>query len=349
MLNSLEVEHFTVFRHAEFRFSSGLNVIVGKNGLGKTHLLKLPYAVMTVSAEAKKGDVQDPGKAFLQRRIAEKLIGVFRPDTLGRLTQRRQGRVRCQVSMKFSDHRADVVFNYATQNRSEVVLDQSPSVWLERMPVFLPTRELLTIYPGFASLYDARYIEFEETWRDTCLLLGSPTLRGPYENRAARLLKPIEEQLGGRLILEQNGRFYLNSPGAGNMEMPLVAEGWRKLAMLARLIATGSLLDQGCLFWDEPEANLNPQLIRATAKAILHMCKEGVQVILATHSLFLLREFEILLQEEEFQVVTQRYFALEQGDNGVKVTQGDDVVDVDPLVLLDEELLQSDRFLDRVL
>lgn len=41
------------------------------------------------------------------------------------------------------------------------------------------------------------------------------------------------------------------------MEMPLVAEGLRKVAMLARLIATGTLLEQGYLFWDEPETNLN--------------------------------------------------------------------------------------------
>ena len=35
--------------------------------------------------------------------------------------------------------------------------------------------------------------------------------------------------------------------------------------MLARLIATGMLVDRGCLFWDEPETNLNPQLIRGVA------------------------------------------------------------------------------------
>lgn len=39
------------------------------------------------------------------------------------------------------------------------------------------------------------------------------------------------------------------------MEMPLVAEGLRKVAMLARLIATGTLLEQGYLFWDEPETS----------------------------------------------------------------------------------------------
>jgi hypothetical protein len=42
--------------------------------------------------------------------------------------------------------------------------------------------------------------------------------------------------------------------GSGTMEMPLVAEGLRKLAMVARLISTGTLLDKGYLFWDKPEA-----------------------------------------------------------------------------------------------
>lgn len=69
------------------------------------------------------------------------------------------------------------------------------------------------------------------------------------------------------------------------MEMPLVAEGWRKLAMLYRLIATGSLLDEGAIFWDEPEANLNPKLIREVARAILGVCEAGVQAIIATHRL----------------------------------------------------------------
>ena len=51
MLDSLEVKNFMVFPDVKLRFAGGLNVIVGENGLGETHLLKLPYAVMTVSAE----------------------------------------------------------------------------------------------------------------------------------------------------------------------------------------------------------------------------------------------------------------------------------------------------------
>ena len=68
-------------------------------------------------------------------------------------------------------------------------------------------------------------------------------------------------------------------------------------------------------------------------------------MVAATHSLFLLREFEVLLRRE-FEGVQQRYFALHRGEDGVEVSQGDHVDSVDPLLLLDEELEQSDRFLE---
>ena len=116
--------------------------------------------------------------------------------------------------------------------------------------------------------------------------------------------------------------------------------------MLARLIATGSLLDRGVLFWDEPESNLNSKLVCGVAEAILQICSHGVQVFLATHSLFLLREFETLLKESRFSHIGQRYFALSPNAEGVEVQQGDSLDDVDPLVALDEELHQSDRFLE---
>ena len=346
MLESLEVRSFTAFSHARLGFAKGLNVIVGENGAGKTHLLKLPYAVMVMSAEeGRRRGSRPPTKTFLQPRLAGKLVNVFRPEGLGRLVHRRQGGGRCEVALGFSEPGTSVRFSFARQSQSEVVVERSPSAWRNRAPVYLPTRELLTIYPGFVPLYETRHVEFEETWRDTCILLGAPLIKGRRETTVAHLLEPLEEQLGGRVALEQNGRFYLRPTGGSNMEMPLVAEGWRKLAMLARLIATGSLLDKGCLFWDEPESNLNPKLIREVAGAILRICRVGVQVVVATHSLFLLREFEVLLKRE-FEDVEHRFFALRRSDEGTEVSQDDTLDGVDPLTLLDEDLEQSDRFVE---
>lgn len=347
MLKSLRIRDFTVFTEADLEFAEGLNVIVGANGTGKTHLLKLPYAIMAMSAEEGKKRTEPPTKTLLQTRIAEKISSVFRPeDRLGRLVHRQEGRNRCELRMSFKQPDASLAFRFSSLAKSEVVVEATPSGWQDKPPVFLPTQELLTLYPGFVPLYETRHLEFDETWRDTCLLLGAPALRGPRESTIAHLIEPLEEQLGGRIVLDANGRFYLRSANANNMEMSLVAEGWRKLGMLVRLISTGSLLDKGCLFWDEPETNLNPRLIREVARAILGICQAGVQVFVATHSLFLLREFEIL-SEREFADLEQRYFALRREEPGVDISQAVEIGDVDPLLALDEELGQSDRFVDR--
>ena len=154
--------------------------------------------------------------------------------------------------------------------------------------------------------------------------------------------------MGGSIVLDKAGRFYLVA-ASGRMEIPLVAEGLRKLGMIARLIATGRLAGNGYLFWDEPEANLNPRLIRSIAKTILDLSAGGIQVFIATHSLFLLREIEILAAthaatgEDPYSI---KFFGLAPGERGVAVTQGTDLADVEVIASLDEELEQSDRLLD---
>jgi len=47
-LNSLRLKNFTVFSELDITFSPGLNVIIGENATGKSHLLKLGYALAHV-------------------------------------------------------------------------------------------------------------------------------------------------------------------------------------------------------------------------------------------------------------------------------------------------------------
>ena len=48
MLASLSLKNFTAFTNAEFEFANGLNVIIGENGAGKTHVLKVAYSVIYI-------------------------------------------------------------------------------------------------------------------------------------------------------------------------------------------------------------------------------------------------------------------------------------------------------------
>ncbi len=240
MLKSLGIKNLTVFPGASLEFSPELNVIVGENGVGKSHLIKVPYAVLATSAEeGRKLNGSPPTKANLQTKLADKLVGVLRPESVGRLARRKMGMTllvstpvqrgpraarltssgtgvtRCEIQCRFDDSALDLDFHFTTRSQSEIVIDRLPSRWVARAPVFLPTRELLTIYPGFVSVYENHYLEFEETWRDTCILLGAPAVRGPREKRVQELLGPLEAAMGGKVELDKNGRFYLNIPGQG--------------------------------------------------------------------------------------------------------------------------------------
>jgi predicted ATPase len=345
VIASLRLKDFTVFKEAEFNFAAGLNVIVGENATGKTHILKLAYSTTHVCTRGTREPGSAPTKSYLQSAIASKLTAVFRPDELGRLARRdRRGRQRSEVRCSYRAPVNDLAFSFNTVSRSEVTVDRAPSAWIEKLPVYLPTRELLTLFPGFVSLYETSYLPFEETWRDTSILLGAPLARGPRERRIKELLAPLEDAMDGKVELDESGRFYLNSGGVST-EMHLVAEGLRKLAMIARLIATGSLVDKGFLFWDEPESNLNPRIIRQVARTIVQLAQSGIQVFVATHSLFLLRELELLLQQAEFDETDRRFIGLHRRPGGVDVLQGSSVDEIGDISALEEELRQSDRYL----
>lgn len=349
MITQLNLQNFTLFAEAEIGLGA-LNVIHGANSSGKTHLLKLAYAISaSLDPAPAAGAPARPTKAWLESALGTKIAAVFRPDRnkIGRLARRVHGTKRASISVRLEGLGA-LDFSFSTRSDRAVVVKQTPTAWLPQSPIFLPTRELLSVYPGFVSLYETQVIPFGETWRDTCVLLGAPVARGPKKQEIADLLAPLEEAIGCKALLEGD-RFYLkmHQPNA-KVEADLVAEGYRKLSMVARLIANGSLDEKGYLFWDEPEANLNPRLVKALAPLLLSLAAGGVQVFVATHSLFLMRELEIeqaLRRTHKRETVATRYIGLHPGPDGVHVQQGNSIEDSGDIAALDESLEQSDRYL----
>jgi len=346
-LTRLRATSFGAFADIDVELAPGLNVIIGENGAGKSQLTKLLYTATNVLSTPDALASAAPRKSAMNTAVAAKLMGVFRPESLGRLTNRRRGRTRAQVAVTLAGS-GTMSFAFANTAKTEVQTDELPEGWIADSAVYLPTRELLSIYPGFVSLYNERRVEFDETWRDTADLLGRVPLRGPRESKVRSVLAPLEEALGGNVV-EENGRFYLQQRGVGKLEMHLVAEGLRKLAMLVRLVSSGTLLTSGYLFWDEPETNLNPKTLREVAATIVSLSREGVQVFIATHSLFLLREIEILLATDARDLrASTTFIGLHRTEEGVVVEQGSTVADVGDISALHAELRQAGEYLEQV-
>lgn len=336
---SLELEDFMAFHRARFEFGRDLNVFVGENGTGKSQLLKLVYSVLAVLHKPPPGFETLPGfPSFLLR---QKISGVFRPGaSLAQLVRGNATQARVVLNRRVP--LTNLVWSILNPE-SELVVEQAPVSLESISPVFIPPVDLLSFYPGFVSTYSARHVEFDETWYDTAVLLGQPPLK-QLQPELAHQLGLVEGLMDGKVELDPSGRFQLALSSGGKREIPLVAEGLRKLGGIARLIVTGSLQKGTSLFWDEPESNLNPKLIKEVAKLIVALSRFGVQVFIATHSIFLLRELEMFLATE-FAPLDARFFGLQPSDTGVVVSQGPTPEDMGSIALLDEELTQSDRFL----
>ena len=66
----------------------------------------------------------------------------------------------------------------------------------------------------------------------------------------------------------------------------------RKMGIVARLIKNRGIKPGTILFLDEPETNLHPRAISSLMSALFRLGQTGVQVYLATHSYFVLKELE---------------------------------------------------------
>ena len=77
---------------------------------------------------------------------------------------------------------------------------------------------------------------------------------------------------------------------------------------------------------------------------LAELAKAGFQIILATHSLFLLKEFHILSRKKDCQPLPIRYFGLDApAGKPTSVVAKDDFELLPNIVALDEELEQADE------
>jgi len=285
-LTRIQLYRFTAFESLDLELSPGLNVFVGANGTGKTHLMKAAYAACDVSKT--------------RRGFAEKLVRVFLPsaDALGRLVKRRGESSHGEVAVHRRDKRLQLRFSNHAKTVSKASLT-GMTQWTDDPleSVYIPVKEMLSNAPGFRALYSQREIHFEEIYADLLDRAYLPIKKGPRDNPRKRLLNILQKAMAGKVEVRDE-EFFLRNP-RGNLEFSLLAEGTRKLALLWVLIQNDTLTNGSVLFWDEPETNLNPRLFGVLMDILLELQRNGVQIFLATHDYVVLKELDLRRKEED--------------------------------------------------
>lgn len=317
MIEKIEIKNFTAFDELEIDFVPGINLFIGENGTGKTHILKLLYA-------AQAADV----KSFILRDISGKILRVFLPRELSvnRLVRKGKGSKK-DTSFSISMDGKKLIGNIVRQGRGKLTVTRD---WKQACtPVYIPVKEMLANAPGFRSMYSERETHFEEVYVDIIDKAFLPPLKDIYP-QLKKLTDLLQKTMGGQ-ITTKNEVFYLRSRN-GEIEFTLVAEGMRKLALLWLLIRNGSIEKGSTLYWDEPEANLNPSMLPLIVMILLELERMGVQIFIATHSYALLKEFD--LQRKEHSL---RFYSLFMDKNReINLVASDSYVGLSPNRIADQ-------------
>lgn len=266
--------------------------------------------------------------------VGKKLVRCFMPmnDSPGRLVYRdRPGRSGGAMEIWRGESRLRVYVSSVMTDPEKARVTADDAWRDEKIEcAYIPVKDMLANAPGFSSLYKERVIHFEEVYADILDRAYRPPLRGPRAAERRNLLQILE--MGMKGVISTSGETFMWSQrGGASLEFPLVAEGYRKLGLLWLLVQNGTLWKGSVLFWDEPEANLNPALMRLVAETLTVLQRHGVQIFLATHSLAFIKELQLAQESKarKTSMVTIRYHSLyRDAKEQIHVESSDDYLDL---------------------
>ena len=233
--------------------------------------------------------------AGIQYKIRQNLIQNFQVPRLSDLRNEENSSSKVNIenfgSFEFSNgeigFNSDVSRINQLQQYSSVIYLESPVYWklknaledINPSPRFFSRtgREPLTGVPGY--FYDlARALKFEYT--------GDMAFPDVYERLTG------SDVMGGKIAIAETGDLSFQENGR-RFSLPVTAMGIANLGILALLIER-KVLDKGSfLFIDEPEAHLHPAWQVIMAKNLFELSRQGVNVVVATHSADILKWLEV--------------------------------------------------------
>ena len=293
-ITQIRLENITVFKDTEICFDKGINIFIGENGTGKTHILKLLYSACQAA---------NPKVSFSNKIVRTMLPDEFR---ISRLITRNRGNhnAKVKISAKMDENtptkNLTIDFNNKTKKWEASV--KGELTWEKEFKkissIFIPAKEILSNSFNLTAAVEKDNVRFDDTYIDIINSAKVDISVGRNSMDQDSRLKTIEKIIDGTVFYDnKKDEFYLKK-GNSKQEFNLVAEGIRKMALLWQLVKNGTLEKGSVLFWDEPEANINPVFLSVIVELLCELQRNGVQIFVSTHDYMLAKYFETRKTED---------------------------------------------------
>ena len=323
MLQSLKIQDFLAFTDkVSLDFSQSINVIIGENGSGKSTVLKALYWASVFS---------QPDEPEFNSWIFTEIFGMNNNG--------HKFHVNADTNIDITSDNNHYIINLGSvYELTGYIYSHEPINYSKTGAVFIPTTEMLSHSKGFLALNQKYKLPFDSTQVDIIVNASLPETRTVSPQMSA-IMNSISKVIDGTVTFE-NDVFYVVKNDGTKVEFSLEAEGLRKLGLIWKLIRNGLLESGTVLLWDEPEANINPELFPLIADILLELQRTGVQIFIATHSYNLAKYLEIRRDDTE-QVKFHNLFKNEQGVIESASADSMEGLQSNQIIIADDKLLDE--------
>jgi energy-coupling factor transporter ATP-binding protein EcfA2 len=170
-----------------------------------------------------------------------------------------------------------------------------------------------------ASLITRNRLEFIRG-QDLSMPIYYPDLVGkfipvgnPVASEANRIIQ--EDIIGGKVVFEEKTNKIVYQKNNGQqIENYNIATGIKAFGIIQLLLNSGAINKNCLLIIDEPEVHLHPEWQVKFAQIITVLAKEGIPILISSHSPYLLRAIPIFAKKYDIESITKVYFGEKQAD-----------------------------------
>lgn len=298
------IMNFQVRNVGNIRFSDiilkPLTIIAGENSTGKTFVTKSMYALLHTHALISHNLASVPGKDFnvVASHLFEKSLKKnFQIKSLKRLICAEHTEAMMQIEhlgleAAFNESETHYTFAHPDHSIGNVIFFDSP-IYIKIRKALQGVRNSGLIMLDKEDNYLKGYPDYVD---ELLKMVDEEYIEKPDFKEIS---DDIHHLLNGRLVVNDDGNIvYLNSDNQ-TIPLSLTAMGIGNIGVIDLLLRNNFINKGAYLIMDEPEVHLHPQWQVKLAEILYKLAKNGANVVIATHSLDLLKAFQIILQENE--------------------------------------------------
>jgi predicted ATPase len=347
MIQKITIKNFLNYENFSIETVPNITVLIGENDTGKTGLLKMLYAT-TKSLEvfSRKSHIKE---ASFKKELAEKMFNVFQPRKTGIgdiVMKGSKEKLSVDLRIKQDKYHQDIRFTFgesASQNINDCSehIDKAPD---DFNALFIPAKEVLTAFKAIKFTRDPHFLlGFDDTYLDLIKALEIPTQKGNVKEELLKVNRDLEDLFEGVVNQTDKDELFIFKKGNTEFSMSLTAEGIKKIGIITTLIRNRQLGKNTILFFDEPETALHPKAVRQLTEMIVNMSKAGVQILLSTHSYFVIKQLNICAKRDNLDIMCvslerQKGKSITANLSNLKEDMPDNPIIAEALNMFDEEL-----------